>query len=69
MVRMMKKHRGRAVSVFIDGLTFQGTITDVTGDAVALQGVKALADGGQSVEMDDDVIVPFASIVWAAVRA
>lgn len=65
-MRLLKNHRGQNVHVYLDGVTFQGVLMDVTADSVSLRGVDVLGGDG-TAELPGTVVIATASIVWAAV--
>ena len=65
-MRLLKHHRGMTVHLYLDGVTFQGVLVDVAGDSVSLRGAAAVTDAG-TADLPGPVVVPVASIAWAAV--
>lgn len=65
-MRLLKVHRGQTVHVYLDGVTFEGVLVDVTADSVSLREVSVL-DGRDRSSLPGPVVVATASIVWAAV--
>lgn len=65
-MRLLKAHRGRVVHVYLDGLTFEGVLDDVSVDSVSLRSAKVL-EGNRTAQLPGTAVVATASIVWAAV--
>lgn len=65
-MRLLKIHRGQAVHVYLDGVTFQGVLVDVAADSVSLRDVSVV-DGTGSTAMPGPVVLPVASVAWVAV--
>ena len=65
-MRLLKHHRGQGVHVYLDGVTLQGVLVDVTGGSVSLRDVSVLGGDG-TTDLPGIVVVATASIVWAAV--
>lgn len=65
-MRLLKIHRGQTVHVYLDGVTFRGTLVDVVADSVSLREVEVLGEAG-TAELPGPVVLATDSIVWAAV--